>query len=270
MNKRHCIQGTAAFVAMLIAVLSVPSGPCAAAEPVEFRSPKNGYSISLPGHWVRIPDSVLQTVQKAIFKPGASPALSYEAAFQEGGSFGWMKYPYVLVQVLPYSQFGASGEPEEKEFSKVVEAISGVKLDQVIRDVMSPAARGALKDTPNVTARLDAPNRRYFFSLSMNVVDVGTVRGEAVGYFGKEGVVQIMFYATPKDIARTANVRDRIFSSFKFDPAFAYDPAVAIAASTNAMTKRVLDRALLGGLIGGSVALLVWLLKSFRSNSSHY
>ncbi len=243
---------------------------CAAAEPQEFRSDKNGYSIVFPAHWVRIPANVLEGVQKAIFKPAARPALSYEAGYQEGGSFGWMKFPYVLVQTIPYAQYGAPGEPGEQEFPKLVEAIAGIKLDKVMNDSMSPLARGILKDTPNVTARLDAPNRRYFFSMSMNVATVGTVRGEAVGYFGKECVVQIMFYATPKDLARTTNVRDRIFNSFKFDPAHAYDPTVAVASAVGPFTKRVLDRALIGGVIGGGIAVLVCLMKAFRRDQSQY
>jgi len=248
----------------------VIASPCPAAEPQAFTSEKNGYSIIFPAHWVRIPADVLEAVQKAIFKSGASPALSYEAAYQEGGSFGWMKYPYVLVQVIPYAKYGAPGEPPETEFPKLVEAIAGIKLDKVMNDAMSPQARGILKDTPSVTARLDAPNRRYFFSMSMNVAPVGTVRAEAVGYFGKEGVVQIMFYATPKDLSRTSNVRERIFNSFKFDPAHAYDPAVAVASSSGFVPKRVMDYALIGGIAGGSVAVLICLMKAFRRDQSQY
>lgn len=244
--------------------------PCTAAEPQLFHGDKDSYSIIFPSHWVRIPNNVLDGVQKAIFKSGSKPCLRYEAGYQEGGSFGWMKYPYVLVQSIPYAQYGASGEPPECEFPKLVETISGMKLDKVMNDAMTPAARGILKDTPKLTARLDAPNRRYFFSMAMQVATVGTVRGEAVGYFGRDGVVQIMFYAIPKDLVRTANVRDRIFDSFKFDAAHAYDPAAAVASPVGPVTKRVLDHAMIGGIVGGSIAVLVCLMRAFRRDQSQY
>lgn len=235
--------------------------PAAAAE---FHSEEHGYTIRLPNRWVQVPADVLATVEKFIFKPGAKSKIHYDACFQEGGSFGWMTYPYVLLQFVPYSDFGWSGEPEESTFPSLIQTISGLDLAKVIKNEMSDPAREMLADTPNVTVRLDAPNRRYFWTLAMNVGPVGKIRGEVVGYFGRHGVVQVMFYDKASQFAGTRAARERIWESFKFDEGHGYDPAVAVASRPAWLALPFAENALILGIIAGGAACLFCLFKAFR------
>src|SRR5262249_40882227 len=106
--------------------LAIVAWRCPMAAGAEYRNEKHGYSLTFPKGWAQVPSSVIENLRKLILTQNARSDIIYDACYQKGSLPPWPSYPYVLLQYLPYSQYGGSGEPDESQFPKMVEAISGL------------------------------------------------------------------------------------------------------------------------------------------------
>ncbi len=192
------------------ACLVLLPGPTAAAE--TFHSEAHGYSVEIPDGWTRIPANIIEDSSANAGLKG-SP-VTIDAAFQSTQPGTWFVYPYVTVQVLPYSSAGLDRQIREDEFQSVLDAISG-------------AADGDKKTSSGNVAltrpKLDREGRSFSWILRLSAGNLGRVRGEVHGFFGRQALVQVMFYVRQSEWALYQSQRRSVLGSFQFDPEHAFD-----------------------------------------------
>ena len=170
-----------------------------------FHSEMNGYSFTIPDGWTQVPDDILrQTLDKSPSGDVKQRLLSqYEVAFQLEAAGRRLQCPYVLVEAIKYSEDGfLNGQPNEDDF------------DHIAKDVAN-----------KLSGAFDKKKRLYEFKSEMQVANVGKVKIQTVGHFGRYATVQLMFYDSESNWSQSKAARDLIVGSFQFDPAMAYDEA---------------------------------------------
>ena len=100
--------------------------------------------------------------------------------------------------------------------------------------------------------QLDNDRRRYLVTLNMNVAGAGKVQGTLAGYFGRDSVVQVCFYAKAEDWPLMAPTGQQIIDSFHFDPAEAYVVETAAANTSSSSSISSPKNSIWSG-IGGQV-----------------
>jgi len=222
---------------------------CKGTEPNCFHSEINGYSFTIPDGWTQVPDDILrQALDKSPSGEAKQRLLSqYEAAFQLEAAGGRLQYPYVAVEVINYSEDGLNGQPNEDDF------------DYLARD-MARKPSGVL----------DKKNRLYKFDLEMEVANLGKVKTQTVGHFGRYATVQLMFSDLKSHWSQSKANRDLIFGSFQFIPAMAYNEAAARPVRPGFWERRAMEAlpvtvlVLIVGGIGAICGVAYFILKTLR------
>ncbi len=193
---------------------------CTATEAKYFYSEGNGYSMSIPDGWTQVPDDILrQALDKSPSGEAKQRLLSqYEVVFQHEAAGRRLQYPYVVVEVINYSEDGLNGQPNEDDF------------DYLAKDM----AR-------KLSGVLDKNNRIYKFDLEMEVANLGKVKTQTVGHFGRYATVQLMFSDLNSHWSQSKADRDLIFGSFQFIPAVAYNEAAARPARPGFLERRAME-----------------------------
>ncbi len=223
----------------------------------QFHGRNYGYHITLPHDWVTVPKDVLDDVFAQLRNQATPSTTIYDAAFQLASAAQWFEYPYVLVQPLPYSKFGLNRQLNEDEFPRYISMITGVDVTKIVDESFAPDIRGLLQNTTLGQPQLDTSNRRYLLTINMDVAGIGPVRGLMVGYFGRDSIVQIMFYSRRAEWDQHATVASLIMDSFRFDPEKAYSVQTAIANPTPpSLWSRVAAKGIAGAIGGGLFALI--------------
>ena len=235
-------------------VLVCAALPCRAES---YHSGMYGYTITLPADWKHIPGDVLHSLTERMQNPDAPRRPRFDVGFQPAANDRWFKYPYLMVQVVPYAEFGSLGQLNEDQFSRAVNAMTGANLSKSMDQQMSPQARALLSGISVGEPELDTANRCYHVSITMNVAGVGPVRSELRGYFGRESLVQVMFYSTEADADQLADIRKSIADSFAFDPDKAYSGGSHFAGASSST--------LLAAVIGAAVALAIFALQKSQA-----
>jgi hypothetical protein len=236
-----------------------------AAHGFTFRNATHGYSLTLPRGWVRIPDTAVKQMTEAIIdKQKAS--VTYDAGFQPAANTRWFQYPYVLVQRLPYSDFGLERQIRENEMGQITKALTGLDLGEQLKGTLKDNVKDMVSSAKAGTASLDLANHRFVWSLKMQGVGVGEVRGAMIGYFGRKAMVQVMFYALTQDWERDAHVCSQIIGSFGFDPDSDYDEAAGRSGWLSG--SKILRDALIGGAMGAAGAAVLGVIRNRRRRRS--
>ncbi len=224
-------------------------------EPNWYHSPANGYRLAIPQGWVQIPDSVLHEMTSRVLSAQGKSRISYETGFQRGTKGRWFECPYVLIQVLPYSSFGLNRQIPKSEFGNFVRVISGLDLRDLTENTLSGEAQKLGSDLDFGKAYLDTEHNFFVLALEMHVANVGKIKGQVVGYFGRDAIVQINYYDREPNWIRSKAERDLILSSLQFNASKAYDQAYG---SESSFSDR-LGQAALKGVIQTGVFVLVGL-----------
>lgn len=219
---------------------------------------EHGFELTLRDGWVEIPDDVLQEVMGAAQNPDAQRPLIYAAGYQIEGDDGWFVYPYVLVQVIPYSGMGMTRQISEDEFVEVVKAVTGADIDQAMDDALSSETRELLTDIDVQRPVLEKDRRRFTWGLTMDVAGIGLVRGYSVSNFGREALVQVSFYAMSDDWEKYTAERNSMTESFAFDAAHAYSESVGAGGKGNSTS--ILGSVLWWVAAGAVIVAVVYLL----------
>lgn len=223
----------------------------------EFHSDSYGYRIELPHDWVEIPQDVVQAALALVQKPNSTVSIIYDAGFQLDSGGQWFEYPYVLVQPLPYSEYGLYRQINEDEFPKFVRMITGMDVGKLVGEELSSLGRQIVANLGAGQPQLDVADRRFLWTMNMDVQGVGPIRALTVGYFGRDSIVQVVFYSLRDDWDRYADVRATIVDSFRFDLAKAYSVQVAASnPSPPSIWSRAMGKAITGGIAGGIIALI--------------
>ncbi len=196
-----------------------------------FHSAANRYWVGIPQGWIQIPDSAVREMTSRVLSAQGKSHISYEAAFQRGTARVWFHYPYVLIQVLRYSDFGLNRQIHKSEFGELVRVISGLDPTELTQTSLTGEAQRLTSDFVLGKACLDTENNRFRHDLTMHVANVGKIRGATIGYFGKYAIVQINYYDRESNWIRSKPERDFILGSLRFDATAAYDETYAAERS---------------------------------------
>jgi hypothetical protein len=159
-----------------------------------------------------------------------------------------------LVQVIPYGH----RQINESEFPAFIRKMTGLDLAAFADDHLSSDAQAIMGDFRYGQPRLDKARRRFITDLNGHVVGIGTVRGRIVGYFGRDSLVQVMFYAPESEWNEHLPIGSSIIDSFRFDAAKAYSMAEARASAPDEDDmSRIVGRGIGGAITAGVIALLV-------------
>lgn len=240
-----------------------------AGEPLVYHSERHGYSLTLPIGWERIPDNAVQQKLTNMRLQGidTSSTSSWDAAFQPKNAVHWSGYPYVIVNVIPYTRMGLSRQINEDEFDDLINVLTRGNLASVLEQAWDEALGekmsldGDGKDSVNVT--VDRSGHRYKIETISNVQGVGRVRSILFANLGREAHVQVQIYARDDQWSEFTSICGQIAASFRFDTSKAYDVNLASrnrGFSIKRFFKSVAFAALLGGVLGAITSLVVELL----------
>jgi len=159
----------------------------------------------------------------------ARKTYSFEAALAVDWIDKWLRYPYLLIQVIEYSDSGIKRPLTKNEITYFLKAITGLDVDDVIKESMekhvSEDMRSIISDVALNKVSFDEQNMVYRFTIQSEMATVGKVRGLAVGHIGRYAAIQLMFYCLEPDWLSFENNRNLMFGSFRFDPGIRYEDA---------------------------------------------
>jgi hypothetical protein len=221
-------------------VLAAIGTYCPSSDAKPFHSARYGYTLEIPADWTEIPGAEIQAMLKAMQNSNAKSTINYDSAFQPKSNERWFEYPYVVIQVISYKQFGSDRQINEDEFPQFVKSITGMDLGKAVDSTVSPNLRSV----------------------------VSNVQGLLIGYFGHESLVQINFCTKDSDSDRYDTLRQRILDSFRFDPEKDYSVAAATAnPSGHSLWSGVGEKAIAGAIIGGLIGVASYLKSRFKKSS---
>lgn len=178
---------------------------------------QHGFTIEIPDGWHALPDDFLTERSRAASTP--EQRVTYVAGFQEQAFDNGLVFPYVLIQSIPYRDFGLDRAPTHEETRIIVSSMFNVD----IAATMSDEQKAQIEDTPSVTLEsFDESTGRYSYDLNLTTEAAGKIRGRAYGLFGRRALLQPMFYALDADWPNDEAQAERILQSFEFLPAYAY------------------------------------------------
>ena len=217
-----------------------------------FRGTKYGYSITIPSNWMVIPAEKVREAAELLYDHKGSQKIKVitDAAFQSAQSAEWFEYPYVIVQVIPYGNYGINRQINEDEFNLFIKSMTGVDAAKTIDAALPTELRELVSDFNFEKPHIDKTRRRFFVPFMTNITGVGKVRGLTVGYFGRECIVQVNFYAAEGNWDQHISVGTSIIDSFRFDLAKEYVAAAALKPVNRSIWSGVGEKAIVGGIIG--------------------
>lgn len=215
---------------------------------------QHGFTIEIPEGWHALPEDFLTERSRAASTP--EQRVTYVAGFQEQAFENGLIFPYVLIQSIPYRDFGLDRAPAREEMRIIVSSMFNVDITAT----MSDEQQDLIEDTPSVTLEsFDESTGQYWYDLNLTTEAAGTIRGRAHGVFGRRALLQPMFYSLEADWSIYETRAEQILQSFEFLPDYAYpDDGAARSAGLFAAKRRdgLAERA--GQAIQGSASTVNW------------
>ena len=200
-----------------------------------FHYERSGFSMKLPENWKEIPTSVLKKhFEEAAKVTTNGKAAEFEYGFRPSSSDGSVDYPYIVV--------GAKkGRLLEAEVAKLPR-MKGLnkRAEQGIKMNVGPAVGNARLEEPIY----DPEKLSLWMGISMQVTNVGPVRGIGAMRLTDDGYILICCYATDQDFDSLGETFVNIIDSVSVKNPYRPD------SSKPSGWRRILGYALAGGLIG--------------------
>jgi hypothetical protein len=227
----------------------------------DFRT-KDGFTIHLPDNWIEIPEKVLREYSNRLsdFIPELEKQ-SYDYGYQIANLGQWFQYPYILIQV---KRVGRLQESDLKKYKWLKKSIA-----EELKTV--PEKMGNLVSNAQQSEMVyDSVNQILWMTISMNVKNAGSIKAIIAAKLTEFGLIQIMGY-------------EKADSAQQFMPVFK-DIAIKATLSPDIVYKRqlidyapvigginigkVIRGAVIGGIAGGFVGLVLWFFKRNRSTTN--
>jgi hypothetical protein len=254
--KKHRI-----LVLVVLLAIALFCDKCMAAEQDRFHSEANGYSIAVPNGWTQIPDDIVLEMSNRFFSAEGKPKSFYEKAFQRETAGTSFEPPYVIVQVVRYFDLGLNRQIYKSEFKEFVKGSLGIDTTDLIEKKLSTEAQGMMSESVLGKAYLDSENGLYRFGVEAAVHNVGKLKAEAVGHFGRHAIIQVIFYDRAIDWEQSKSERNLILGSFRFDPGSEHMESEKADSLRAGLLVKVI-----GGIIAGfAVALAFFLIHSTKA-----
>ena len=125
------------FLSVVLFRIIFSSNICLADNQRRFHSEVNGYSITIPDGWIEIPDEIVAEAFNQIFSAKSKSKFVYEMAFQQSKSTQLFQYPYVIIQVMTYSDIGLNRQINESEVKEFVNNLTGLEVNDVKEKYLS-------------------------------------------------------------------------------------------------------------------------------------
>ena len=262
------------WLVLLLLVLSLSALPftdiCSAGPSKLFHSKANGYSLAMPEEWKQVPDSVLNNIMSASLTEDFRNTFEFETAFAKEWVDEMLIYPCLLIQIIKYPN---NRQVTKDDFSSFIEVITGLDVVDDIKEGVAKYAhadkRGMISDVTVSNVSVDRQNMICKYTLESETETAGSVKGMAVGHFGRFAVIQLMFYCQKSDWSRFEKDRKLIFDSFRFDSGMQYDEPLATdpvgSPRPSLSWFQAFGRGLVYGLLGVAIAVIVFLWRRLRA-----
>jgi hypothetical protein len=211
---------------------------------------EHGFSLTLSSDWNAIPDDVLEKYSESISSmyPNA-PRQTYEYGYQPDSQEQWLTYPYILVQVKENGKISASSLKNYKKVQEDME--SGVSE---VKESFSEY----VKDVGIEEPLFDEEYNTLFSVMSMDLGDVGVVKGLIAVVLTEKGTINIYGYAMGDDFDQYADLYADVARNISVNEDLKYRKGLfdSVPAISGIQWKGVVVGALIAALIAG-VAMMM-------------
>jgi hypothetical protein len=187
-----------------------------------------GYAVSVPDDWVQIPDDIL-AVRSPDLPIVRTLRGTIDVAFQPKRNAKSLDYPYIIIEVVPYSGIGYAQQVTEDEIRSIVKLSTGLDPANPYSPENQIMEGGAELESLDGVINLEHDTHRYMWSSTSNVSDVGLVRSRQWGFFGRDAVVKVTLYERGRGSDRLRDMTRAVVGSFKFGIGREYQPSFTIS-----------------------------------------
>jgi hypothetical protein len=214
------------------------------------------FKIDTPNNWIDFPKDVLDQYSEMLSK-SSDLNETYEYGYQIKTAENWFTYPYALVQV---KRNGRVSEGQLKQYKEIeTEMIEGIKKAE---ESMVGLVSGISQ-----SETLYESNKKILWSvLTMDVTDIGHVKGIIAVKLTEYGFIQFMGYALEEDFNKYLPIYKKMAKSITVNDADIYKPRITDNAPVifGINLGQTAITAIIGAFIGGLVGLF---FKFRRKNS---
>lgn len=219
---------------------------------------KSGFSISLPDGWIEIPRNVIDAYEKEIARLAPNIQVQhYDYGFQLASSKNWFEYPYILVQVKN------TGRIPESQLEKIAEYNIQGGLDKSkkkLGSIMSEIQAGKMI--------YDKQNKIIWMRIELNVANIKQIAGISGIVPTEKGFIQITGYCLKENYSTYEPIFQSVILSVSPEPGLAYKPKWSDrlpSVVTGIAWRRIVGKAIAGGIIGGIIFLVKVLRRKKRN-----
>ncbi len=151
-----------------------------------------------------------------------------DVAFQPKRNAKWLDHPYIIVEVVTYSGIGYPQQVTDEEIRTIVKGATGQDPENPYSPDGQIMEGGAELESLDGTLSFERENRRFMWSSTSNLSEVGLVRCRQWGFFGREGLVGVTLYERGRGSDRLRDMTRAVAGSFKFEIGREYQPAFTI------------------------------------------
>jgi hypothetical protein len=192
-----------------------------------YHSFTNGYALNFPDDWQQIPDEILAMQSPSL--PALRTAGAFDVAFQPKHAGRWFEYPFIVVEVVPYSAIGKTTQLASRDMLEIVKTNTGVDPATSISAETESMEGGGELDAPDGTVHFDPSRHRFLWSSASKVDRVGLIQARQWGFFGKEAFVNVTLYELGNGSPRLHDMARCIAATFKFEVGKSYQAGITAA-----------------------------------------
>ncbi|MCP5048289.1 MAG: hypothetical protein GY940_14050 [bacterium] len=213
-------------------------------EPVQ----KDGFSISIPSGWTEIPRHILDQFEEGLARlTPKAPKQHYDYGFQMDGQGNWFKYPYILIQIKNV------GRIPQRELEKLDGYSFKDDLDEH-NEELSPV----MSDIQVGKMVYDKQSKMIWLRFESTVAGIGPISGISGMVLTEKGMIQVNGYSLRADFPTDSKLFRTIAMSVKPDPELVHNSNSPDGSGSGGIDwGRVGTKALIGGIIGGLVGLII-------------
>jgi hypothetical protein len=189
-----------------------------------YHSFKYNYSIAIPDDWEQISEEIL-TVKAPSLPAIRSGKGSFDCALQPKKTGRPFEYPYILIEVIPYSGIGYQQQVNDGEIQTIVKANTGLDPTNPANAEGQVMEGGGELEALDGVLTFDRDGRRFVWSSSSSLDNLGLIRTRQWGFFGRDALVQITLYERGRGSDRLRDMARSMAASFKYEIGREYQPA---------------------------------------------
>ncbi|GEM_PF-5432801 len=186
-----------------------------------------GYSVSVPDDWAQVPDDIL-AVRSPDLPIVRTQRSTIDVAFQPKRNAKPFEYPFIIVEVVPYSGIGYAQQVSDDEIRSIVKMNTGLDPANPYSPDSQIMEGGAELESLDGVLNMEHENRRYMWSSTSNLSEVGLIRSRQWGFFGRDAIVQVTLYEHGRGSDRLRDMARAVAGSFKFGIGREYQPAFTL------------------------------------------